>query len=171
MPSTFLYTARGPSTNSGGDKKSPVQLSNQTSVNYSTGNHWLQSEKVLIFTHFKPVLQSNCLITRYNGRSAVFEPHQRPRREKTVDGQWACKGKNLRAAISLRSRATVISIHYTGRIAQVFFSKKSNFFERCTFVVLLRQLLSGAHEARERTRRSWAAAYSSAAVLRCNRVA
>ena len=66
--------------------------------------------------------------------------------------------KNLRAAISLRSRATVISIHYTGRIAQVFFSKKSNFFERCTFAVLLRQLLSGAHEARERTRRFRAAA-------------
>ena len=30
---------------------------------------------------------------------------------------------------------------------------------------------SGAREARERTRRSWAAAYSSAAVLWCNRVA
>ena len=72
--------------------------------------------------------------------------------------------KNLRAAISLRSRATVVSIHYTGRIAQVFFSKKSNFFERCTFAVLLRQLLSGAHEARERTRRFRAAALSSAAV-------
>ena len=68
------------------------------------------------------------------------------------------KEKNLRAAIPLRSRATVISIHYTGRIAQVFFSKKSNFFERCALAVLLRQLLSGAHEARERTRRSWAAA-------------
>ena len=61
------------------------------------------------------------------------------------------KGKNLRAAISLRSRATVISIHYTGRIAQVFFQKNRNFFECCTLAVPLRQPFSDAHELRSNT--------------------
>ena len=37
--------------------------------------------------------------------------------------------KLLCAAIRLRICATVISIHYTGCIAQVFFSKFLNFFE------------------------------------------
>ena len=37
--------------------------------------------------------------------------------------------KLLCAAIRLRICATVISIHYTGCIAQVFFSKILNFFE------------------------------------------
>ena len=47
----------------------------------------------------------------------------------------------------------------------MFFSKKSNFFlNAALFAVPLRQLLSGAHEARERTRRFRAAALSSAAV-------
>ena len=44
-----------------------------------------------------------------------------------ADGR--AREKLLCAAIRLRICATVISIHYTGCIAQVFFSKFLNFFE------------------------------------------
>ena len=48
----FLYTVRGPSTDSGGDKKSPVQYSTRPALIIARETNGLQSEKVLIFTQF-----------------------------------------------------------------------------------------------------------------------